>query len=288
MSNYGDTPDETPETPQDPFGQQPPSGEPDYGQPPAAPYGQPYGEAGGQPPYAGGNGPTGGRPFSIGDAFTYGWNKFKANLGPILIVALILFAAVAVLQVIQYMVTGGGDTTIEINQTTGEIESNSGGLVGGSILASLFFGGLSLLVQTVLEAGIVKGALDLTKGKAISIGSMFAGINWLQVFIAGVLVSIATLIGLVLCILPGLAVMFLTAFTLYFIVDKDMPAIEAIQASIKFVMANVGTLIVFFLACIGIVIAGALACGVGLLVAIPVVVIAQAYAYRTLQGEPVA
>jgi len=285
MSNYGDTPDETP---QDPYGQQPPQGppgEPDYGQPAGqAPYGQPYGQPAGQSPY--GQPPAGGAPFSVGNAFGYGWNKFKANLGPILLVALVLLAALAIIQILQAVMTG--DDTIEFNPDTGEFESDSGGMLGGSILASLFFGGLSFLVQMIIQSGIIKGALDLTKGKPIALGSMFSGIDFVQVIVASLILAAATMIGFVMLFLPGLAVMFFTAFTLYFIIDKGMPAIEAIKASVSFVLANAGTLIVFFLACIAAYIVGALLCGVGLLVAIPVVVLAQAYAFRTLQGEQVA
>ena len=273
MSNYGDTPDETP---QDPYGQQPPQGppgEPNYGQP----YGQPYGQ-----------GPAGTAPFSVGAAFGYGWNKFKANLGPILIVAVVLFAVVAVIQILQYAVSGGSNTAFEVDPNTGQLESTSPGMLGGSIIASLFFGALSFLAQLVIESGIVKGSLDLTRGRAISLGTMFSGIDFVQVLIASLILAVATIIGIVLCVLPGLAVLFLTSFTLYFIIDKGMPAIEAIKASVSFTMANAGTLIVFFLACIAAYIVGALLCGVGLLVAVPVVVIAQAYAYRTLQGEQVA
>lgn len=286
MSNYGDTPDETP---QDPYGQQPPQGppgEPNYGQPPSNPYGQPYGQPAGQSPY--GQVPGGNAPFSVGDAFGYGWNKFKANLGPILIATLVMLAVVAVIQILQFAVTGGSEATFEIDPNTGELTSTSSGMVGGSIIASLFFGGLSFLAQLFIQSGIVKGSLDLTRGKPISLGSMFSGIDFVQVLIASLILAVATIIGIVLCVLPGLAVMFLTSFTLYFIIDKELPAIEAIKASISFTMANAGTLIVFFLACIAAYIVGALLCGVGLLVAIPVVVIAQAYTYRTLQGEQVA
>jgi len=286
MSNYGDTPDETP---QDPYGQQPPQGppgEPNYGQPPSNPYGQPYGQPAGQSPY--GQVPGGNAPFSVGDAFGYGWNKFKANLGPILIATLVMLAVVAVIQILQFAVTGGSEATFEIDPNTGELTSTSSGMVGGSIIASLFFGGLSFLAQLFIQSGIVKGSLDLTRGKPISLGSMFSGIDFVQVLIASLILAVATIIGIVLCVLPGLAVMFLTSFTLYFIIDKELPAIEAIKASISFTMANAGTLIVFFLACIAAYIVGAVLCGVGLLVAIPVVVIAQAYTYRTLQGEQVA
>ena len=301
MSNYGDTPDETP---QDPYGQPPQTppgepGQPGYGQPG---YGQPsYGQPGyGQPPADGTPpnnpygqspytpGPGAAAPFSVGAAFSFGWAKFKANLGPILIAALVMLAVLVTIQVLQAILTGGDELTFEVDPNTGQLESTSSGMLGGSILASLFFGGLSFLVQLVIQSGIVKGSLDLTRGKPISLGSMFSGFDFVQVLVASLILAVATIIGIVLCVLPGLAVMFFSAFTLYFIIDKQMPAIQAIKASFSFVMANAGTLIVFFLACIAAYIVGALLCGVGLLVAIPVVVLAQAYAFRTLQGEQVA
>lgn len=287
MSNYGDTPGEPP---QNPYGQQGPPGEPSYGQPPQGqpasnPYGQPYGAAGGdgggQSPY----GQAGGSQFSVGEAFGYGWKKFQANLGPILIAALVMFAVVVTIQILQRII-GGGDT-IEFDPESGTFERDSG-LFGGSFIASMFFSALSFLAQLVIQAGIVKGALDLTRGKPISIGSMFAGINWAQVVVASLIIAVVTIVGIIACVLPGLAWLFLTSFTLHFMIDKDLDAISAVRASITFVMANAGTLFVFFLACIAAYIVGALLCGVGLLVAIPVVVIATAYAYRTLQGEQVA
>ena len=50
---------------------------------------------------------------------------------------------------------------------------------------------------------------------------------------------------------------------------------------------NVGVLLLFFLASIAAYIVGFCACFVGLLVAIPVVVLAQAYTFRVLNNDPV-
>lgn len=274
MSNYGDTPDETP---QDPYGQQPPQGppgEPSYGQqppqgPPGEPnYGQPAGAPAGQPagqsPY--GQAPGGNAPFSVGTAFSYGWNKFKDNLGPILIAFLALVVASVAVQAVGFVVTG----------------------VERSFLTAVLLNAVGSFVQLLFLAVIVKATLDLTKGTPISLGSITDGIDWAQVAIAALIIAVASAIGTQLLILPGLAVWFLTAFTLYFIIDKGLPAIEAIKASASFVVANIGTLIIFFLASAAACIVGALACLVGLFVAVPVVLIAQAYAYRTLQGEQVA
>lgn len=283
MSNYGDTPDETP---QDPYGQPPqtpPPAAPSYGQPAdgtsgQAPYGQgpasppPYGQGpAGQPPY--GQAPYGQQPygqpggvatFSVTDAFGYGWKMFVANLGPIIVATLAMIAAIIFINILQFI------------------------LAGDSSIVALIFSIVGFLVQIVAQAAIVKGSLDITKGKPITVGSLVEGIDWAQVIIASLIIAVGMAVGIVLLVLPGLAVFFLTSFTTYFIIDKKMGAIDALKASVSFVIANIGSLILLFLASIAAYIVGAVLCGVGLLVAIPVVVIATAYAYRTLNGEQVA
>ena len=73
-----------------------------------------------------------------------------------------------------------------------------------------------------------------------------------------------------------------------FIIDKGLPAWDAIKASFDLVNRNVGTVIVLFLASILAFFIGAILCGIGLLVTIPVTIIATAYAYRMMTGQSVA
>ena len=67
-----------------------------------------------------------------------------------------------------------------------------------------------------------------------------------------------------------------------------MGAIDAIKASFEFTKANAGNVILWFLLSLVAWFVGALLCGVGLIVAIPVVLIGTAYTYKTLNNEPVA
>jgi uncharacterized membrane protein len=91
-----------------------------------------------------------------------------------------------------------------------------------------------------------------------------------------------------LCYIPGLIVQFFTLWFGYFVLGKKMAPMDAIKASFQFVNQNLGTLIVFYLASMLAYFVGAILCGIGLLVAVPVVVIAQAYMWRRLQNRPVA
>ncbi|MGZ4437661.1 MAG: hypothetical protein ACXVW6_08475 [Nocardioidaceae bacterium] len=230
-------------------------------------------------------------PYSIGNAFSYGWKKFTENVGPILLAMLAIAVGVIMLQLIGNAIS----TSLMTTKTTAGLDAqgnptftSTGGATFASITVSLLFSVVSFVVNLGIQAGIIRGALDLTYGRPLSLGSMFSGLNLVQVALASVILAILTVVGLVLCILPGLVVLFFTAYTLYFVIDKEMSAIEAIQASATLVNRNFGVLLGFFLATVLAYVVGALLCGVGLLAAIPIVLIATAYTYRTLQGETVA
>jgi uncharacterized membrane protein len=90
-------------------------------------------------------------------------------------------------------------------------------------------------------------------------------------------------------VIPGLVVAFLTSFTLYFLMDRqELGAIDAIKASYSFTTKNVGNVIVWFLLCLATYVVGFVLCGVGLIAAVPVILIGTAYTYKTLNGQPVA
>lgn len=211
------------------------------------------------PPSAGELGPD----FSPGAAIGYGWRGFKNNAGSFLGMALLIIVVSAV-----FGGLSGGDTDVS---------------VGNSLLQII-----GQIVTTVMSAAMIKGALDVTAGRQVSIGNMFADWNKVQVLIAAVLVAIGTMVGLILLIIPGLIFIFLSWFTNYFIIERDQSAIDGIKSSIGLVKNNIGDLLVLALISVAVVIVGVLALIVGVLVAMPVVMIAGAYAFRVLQGQEVA
>ncbi len=217
-----------------------------------------------------------GGPYSVSNAFSYAWNKFKDNWGPLVVITVLIVIAMGIIQFIgRQIVSSAFDAT----QGTS--------LFGGAAIVGFAFNAIGLIVQLIVQSGIIKGSLMLTRGQKIDVGQAFNGINWGQVILASIITGVMTFIGLILCILPGLAVLFFTSYTLYFVIDRDLSAVDAIKASFNMVKANVGTLLLFWLATVAAQIVGLCACLVGLLVAIPVVVIAQAYTFRTLNGDPV-
>jgi uncharacterized membrane protein len=152
----------------------------------------------------------------------------------------------------------------------------------------LIFSLLSALVSLLIQAAVVRGALDITKGERIDLQTFLSTENLGQIVLASIILAVGIAIGLVLCVIPGLILAFFSQFTYQFIIDKGMPAFEAIKASFGLVNKNLGTVIVLFLASLLAFFVGAILCGVGLLVTIPVTIIATAYAYRMMTGQTVA
>ena len=248
---------------------------------PQNPGGDPYPPQGGNyPPPPGGFGSGGfGAPgptrLSVGDAISFGWRKFSANPG-----VWIVFVVVALL--VQALINGifnGFDVAVQdTDDFTFTSAFSAAGLIGSVV---------SAIVGYLLQAAFVRGALSEVDGQKPALGTFlqFGPIG--AVILTGLLVGIGTSVGLVLCILPGLVFAFLTWWAMPFVVDRNQDAITAIKSSFTAIKSDAGTLILLALALIGINILGALLCGLGLLVSIPVSIIASTYAYRITTGGPV-
>jgi uncharacterized membrane protein len=217
------------------------------------------------PPGAGyGAPPTGTGGYSAGTAWSYGWSKFVANLGQILIAVLVLVAVEIVISVLRY-------------------------LVSDSWILAWVFGLASWIVGLIIGAGIVRLALDITEGKQLEAAKILTPVKLGEVIVASLLISIATFVGFILLVIPGILVMYFTSFTLFFLMDRqELGAVDAIKASFDFTKNNAGSVIVWFLLSLATWIVGLCLCGVGLIAAIPVILIGTAYTYRTLNGQSVA
>lgn len=233
----------------------PPSDPSAYGAPPA--YGTPpaYGAPAGGPPQGA----------SATDAFGYGWAKFQQHVGPLLIAMVVYLVGAAIIGGISYTILG------------------KAGFIGSVLFQIIYW-----VIIALIQMAIIRGSLFIVDGRPLELKDMFATDQLGQYILAAVLVAIATGIGIILCVIPGLIVAFFAAYYGYFVLDKKMEAVDAIKASFSFVQANVGTLIVFYLLSLVAYFVGAALCGIGLLVAIPVVIIGQAFLYRRLTGGAVS
>lgn len=250
---------------------------------PPPPYGDPsagYGTPGPGYPAAG---PL---RYSPTEAIGYGWRRFRVQPAPLLLGTLVVFVASLVVSLIgQGLVSawfGISRFTFEPGSSASDVGFFS--VFAGNLVLSL----LSQVVITLLSAGLVKAALLMADGRPVSLEAAFADWDKLQLVLAAVLTSVATSIGFLLLVVPGVIVAFLTSFTTFFVVDRRLDAIDAIRASVRFTADHVGDVLVFGLLALVVLVIGACLCGVGLLVAWPVALLGAAFTFRVLHGQQVA
>lgn len=102
---------------------------------------------------------------------------------------------------------------------------------------------------------------------------------------ASVLSMIIIVLGFILLIVPGVILGLGLIATCYLVVDKKLGAIEALKESWRITKGHKGTLFILILALMGVAILGFLALFVGILVAMPVIFLAVAHAYRILEKK---
>ncbi|WP_328403145.1 hypothetical protein [Nocardia sp. NBC_00403] len=292
-AQYGSEPVEPPPAaapmPQAPPPQQPPAPhQPTYGPPGTGPAGpqpgkmpppgmQPYPGATPPPPSImppppGGPLPTYGyqaadnvpRSLDVGNALSYGWERFRANplpwLGTTAVGVLIYLAFVLVVRI--------------TNPT--------------SMLPVLLIFLAVMVGIWLLQAALVRGALYETDGYKPVFGSYFHFVNAGNVLLTALLAFVLTGIGFALCVLPGVIAGFLCMFALHYVVDQDLGPFAAIKASATLVVTNAGPVLLLALAVMVLTVVGTILCGLGLFVAAPVATIAVTFAYRTLTAGMVA
>jgi uncharacterized membrane protein len=220
------------------------------GPPPGAPTARPAGAGGG---------------VDIGGSISYGCNKFTANAGPLIVGILFVWGVSVVLNVVGIPISRSG------------------------FFVQLLWNVVVICVSAVVSFGIVRMALALTKGEPIDMGMAIpSGPQVVAYGITGVLVGLAVGIGIILCVIPGLIAATFLLFSSFAVLDENLQPGDAIKRSIDLVKTNFGGVLGFMIVAFLVNLLGALLCFVGLLVSWPVTIVAGAYVYRGLKGEPVA
>jgi uncharacterized membrane protein len=265
----------------------PPAG--DAAPPPPPPPPPAAGDSAPPPPPPPGAAPPASSDWSVGNALNYGWAKFQTNWQPLVIAMVILFVAFAIVGVLYAVVQGAviGDIKTTINDD-GTIETSGGGGFATSLILAAVFVGVFMVASIVVGAMLIRAALDLTEGKTISTQSILKVPDLGPLLILGVIVGGLTLVGTILCYLPGLIVGFFLQFSVHFLLDKGLAPVEAAKASFNLVKENLANAAIWYIVAVIVGGIGAIACGVGVLVTYPIALIGTAYTYKKFTGQAVA
>lgn len=205
------------------------------------------------------------KKFSKEAAIKFGWSRMKENLGFFIVYLIIVFAIEAFFG---FFASAFTDSLPSL---------------------SLLFNVGSWIVSIVSSIFVIKIGLKLYDHEKIGSYDFlsFSTPLFFKFLLGYVLYTLLAVIGFILLIVPGLYFAIKYQFVQYLIVDKNMDVIEAFKESSKMTNGHKWNLLLLALLYVAIVILGVMALGVGLLVALPIVMVAQAYVYRRLSTNPV-
>lgn len=205
----------------------------------------------------------GGGRLDLGEAISYGWNKFVENLSAMIVIVIIFFGVQAVFNIAAQF--------IRPSSVFGSL------FVGGIILA------LGLFIGFMIEAGIIRAALAVVRGDKPEPSMMFSTERLAPFAVGAIIVAALSFVGFLACCIGYVVVRLFLLFWGFFVLDPDRRAepIDGIKGSFDLVSKNMGDVLVF---AIVIVLINIVTCGL----AIGVTEISVAYAYRKLNGQPIA
>jgi len=233
------------------------------------------------PPPSEGPGPKA----DVGTAISWAFDRFKANAAAFVGLA----AVVTVIQMVQALSSRSIQNILTdcSNPVTGGQLNACTAALGISALVAILISLVFSLLAFIAQLGVIRAALGSTRGVPPTFSEMFTT-QYLGRFILFVIVfAILFVIGLALCILPGILVLFFLQLGPYYILDKGYSVGDAIKASYSAVMKNLGPAVIMTIINALVSILGGLFFGIVTLVTLPFACLFTAHMYRQFNREPI-
>ena len=203
--------------------------------------------------------------FSITSALRFGWETFKMRPWFFIGATAILAAA-----------------SIGVEALTRAID---GTLTGATDDPSLLGFIVNLALGTIIGMGATAFYLAAHDNpETVELSSLWHPQPFWKYLGTSILVTLAIAVGLVLLIVPGIIVALMFMFTTFLVIERELGPIEAMKESHRITRGHKWNLLGLLLMLFLVNLLGVLAFVVGLLVTVPVTVLAFAHAYRVLGG----
>lgn len=219
-------------------------------------------------------------PIDVGACVKRAIELAKRNAVPILLTGLIYFGITMGYGMISGVINAliSGPPTI---QSSGAYNSSPGSF---AVILSILTNLSGQVLSIFLSLGTTRIALNLVSGQEAPLGLLFSGgSKLLRAIGASIIFGLMVFVGFVLLIVPGIYLALRYGQFLHAIVDRDLGVFESFSYSSSLTTNNRMNLFLLGLLCILIMLAGLLACGIGLIVAFPIVWMTSFVAYRWMQ-----
>jgi uncharacterized membrane protein len=205
----------------------------------------------------------------VGESFRTGWATFKAFLGPTYIVLIVYFLVILVLSGIGLFLRGGDP-------------QNPSSLYWLWSLAET-------LISFPLAAGLSWAMVKIVRSEGgEAVPALFAGFRrYVPVFVSTLLVGIAVVVGLILFIIPGIFLGCGLWAAPLLVLDQGHGGVDSLKASWAMMNGYKLAYFVFGIVAAVVIAIGFALCGVGAIVAVPIVALAYGAFYnRVLALNP--
>jgi len=197
-------------------------------------------------------------------SFSHGWDTFLKRPF-IVIVAMVIMFGISII-------------SSSIAQATGQTADSS-----TAFIMNIFD---FLVVQIIMSMGILAFFIKASDNiESAHLSQLWSPRPYWKFLGTSILITIIEFVGLILLVIPGIIAAVLLIFAPYFVMDRQMGPVEAMKMSFHVVKEHFWGIFLLLLVAIVINIVGTLLFGVGLLISVPVTLLAIAHAYRTLAGQ---
>ncbi len=210
----------------------------------------------------------------IGGCIGRGWELVKGNFWPVVGINALVFVIIGAINQIISLFTGPiiHEMVVERKVTP------------SAIFIILLTTIISGPIYMIFMAGLFKYYIQLIRGEPAGIGDAFSGFGPSigQLILLSLVMNLLTLIGYVLCLVPGIYLAVSWFFAIPLVIDRRMNFWDAMEASRKLVNRHWFLVFGFLLVYSLLSLSGLLACCIGIFVTLPIGIGALMYAYETI------
>ena len=203
----------------------------------------------------------------IGDCIKFGWETFKRR--PWILIG--AFALIVLISAIPGILTPHPEVVQGQPPPPPTPFAIVMGLVG--VVVNLFVG-----------LGLTNFALRAHDNiDGVTIGDLWNPAPFWRFLGAELLAALIIVAGFILLVIPGIIASLGLGFAPYIVIDRPLGPVESLKESWRITKGNKWRIFLFGLALLGVNILGLLAIGIGVLVSVPITLLAVVHAYRFLQ-----
>jgi hypothetical protein len=225
------------------------------------------------------------QPWRVGEVLSIGWERFKQNWA-VLVFSFVVYVIIA--QVLARLAVLPLERVYPMPTPPPGAEPDEvlREMVSGPFFANVGVTGfVGWVARSFFSTGLIRIWLAAARGQTPSFALLFlGGDRFFAMLGVTLLTGVATTLGFMLLVVPGVILTLGLALAQFYVVDAKMGPVPAMTASWQATRGFKGDLFVLGLAGIGLSILGACMCFVGVAATVPIVFVAAAAAYTRMSG----